>query len=166
MEERDLPVARDQRHFEDYPIGSVAQYGPIVVDEAEVLEFGRRFDPQDFHTDPVKAAKSPFGGIIASGWHTGSLMMRTLVDRYLSRTAGLGSPGMDELRWSAPVRPGDRLWVRVTVIEARRSESKPDRGLVRTLIEVLNDKGVPAMTVKGMTLVRCRPAGAGGKGEA
>ena len=159
MDERDLPVARDQRHFEDYPVGSVVQYGPIVVDEAEVLEFGRRFDPQDFHTDPVKAAKSPFGGVIASGWHTGSLMMRTLVDRYLSRSAGLGSPGMDELRWTAPGRPGDRLWVRVTVIEARRSETKPDRGLVRTLIEVLNDAGAVAMSVKGMTLVRCRPTG-------
>ena len=158
MEERDLPVARDQRHFEDYPVGAVAQYGPIVVDEAEVIAFGKRFDPQDFHTDPVKAAQSPFGGLIASGWHTGSMMMRVLVDRYLSRTTGLGSSGMDELRWTAPVRPGDRLWFRFTVIEARRSESKPDRGVVRLLMEVLNDKGAVAMSVKGMTLVRCRTA--------
>jgi acyl dehydratase len=158
MEEQDLPVARDQRDFEAYPLGSVAQYGPVVVDEAEVIEFGRRFDPQDFHTDPVKAAKSPFGGVVASGWHTGSMMMRVLVDRYLSRSAGMGSPGMDELRWTAPVRPGDKLWFRVTVIEARRSESKPDRGLVRILIEVLNDQGVVAMSVKAMTLVRCRAA--------
>ena len=158
MEEQDLPVARDQRHFEDYPVGSVAQYGPTIVDEAEVIEFGRRFDPQDFHADPVKAAKSPFGGVIASGWHTGSMMMRVLVDRYLSRSAGMGSPGMDELRWTAPVRPGDKLWFKVTVIEARRSESKPDRGVVRILIEVINDKGVVAMSVKAMTLVRCRMA--------
>lgn len=158
MEERDLPVARDQRCFEDYPPGSVAQYGPIIVDEAEVLEFGRRFDPQDFHTDPVKAASGPFGGVIASGWHTGSMMMRVLVDRYLSRPAGLGSAGMDELRWSAPVRPDDRLWVRVTVLEARRSESKPDRGLVRLLIEVLNERDVRAMSLKAMMLVRCRTA--------
>ena len=93
MEEHDLPVARDERHFEDYPVGSVALYGPIVVDETEVIEFAKRFDPQDFHTDPVKAAKSPFGGVIASGWHTGSMMMRVLVDRYLSRRAGMGSPG-------------------------------------------------------------------------
>ena len=158
MEEQDLPVARDQRTFEDYPVGSVALYGPILVDEAEVIDFGRRFDPQDFHTDPVKAAKSPFGGVIASGWHTGSMMMRVLVDRYLSRTAGQGSPGMDELRWTAPVRPGDQLWFRFKVIEARRSESKPDRGLVRILIEVLNEQGVVAMSVKAMTLVRCRTA--------
>ncbi len=146
MDEQDLPVARDRRTFEDYPVGAVALYGPIRVDEAEVIDFGRRFDPQDFHTDPVKAARSPFGGVIASGWHTASMMS----------TAGLGSPGMDELRWTAPVRPGDRLWVRVTVIEARRSESKPDRGLVRIQIEVLNDTGVIAMSVKAMTLVRCR----------
>lgn len=156
MEEQDLPVGRDQRYFEDYPLGSVARYGPVVVDEAEVIAFGRRYDPQDFHTDPAKAAASPFGGVIASGWHTGSMMMRVLVDRYLSRPAGLGSPGVDELRWTAPVRSGDRLWVQVTVIEARRSESKPDRGLVRTLIEVINDKGVVAMSLKAMTLVRCR----------
>jgi acyl dehydratase len=156
MQEQDLPVPRDQRSFEDYPLGSVALYGPIEVDEAEIIEFGKRFDPQDFHTDPVKAAKSPFGGVIASGWHTGSMMMRTLVDRYLSRTAGMGSPGMDELRWTAPVRPGDRLWVKVTVIDARRSESKPDRGMVRIQIEVLNDKEVVVMSVKAMTLVRAR----------
>lgn len=160
MEELDLPVARDQRTFEDYPLGSVALYGPIPVDEAAIVDFGQRFDPQDFHTDPVKAAKSPFGGVIASGWHTGSMMMRMLVDRYLSRTASMGSPGMDELRWTAPVRPGDGLWVKVTVIEARRSESKPDRGMVRTLIEVLNDKEVLVMSVKAMTLVRCRPGAA------
>jgi acyl dehydratase len=156
MQEQDLPVARDQRHFEDYPVGAVAQYGPTVVDEAEVIEFGQRFDPQDFHTDPVKAAQGPFGGVIASGWHTGSMMMRVLVDRYLSRLAGMGSPGMDELRWTAPVRPRDRLWFRFTVIEARRSASKPDRGMVRILIEVINDQGVVAMSVKAMTLVRCR----------
>ena len=160
MQEQDLPVPRDQRCFEDYPPGSVALYGPIEVDEAEIIDFGKRFDPQDFHTDPVKAAQSPFGGVIASGWHTGSMMMRALVDRYLSRTAGMGSPGMDELRWTAPVRPGDRLWVKVTVIEARRSESRPDRGMVRIQIEVLNDKEVVVMSVKAMTLVRTRTGAA------
>lgn len=159
MEEQDLPVAIDQRYFEDYPLGSVALYGPIVVDEAEVIAFGKRYDPQEFHVDPQRAARGPFGGVIASGWHTGSMMMRVLVDRYLSRVAAMGSPGMDELRWPAPVRPGDRLFVRVTVIEARQSASKPDRGMVRILIEVLNDKGVVVMSVKAMTLVRCRPAG-------
>ncbi len=158
MEEQDLPVARDQRHFEDYPVGSVAQYGPTIVDEAEVIEFGRRFDPQDFHTDPVKAAKSPFGGVIASGWHTGSMMMRVLVDRYLSRSAGHGIAGHGRTAVDRAGAARRRLWFKVTVIEARRSESKPDRGVVRILIEVMNDKGVVAMSVKAMTLVRCRTA--------
>jgi acyl dehydratase len=160
MEEQDLPVAIDQRYFEDYPVGSVALYGPIVVDEAEVIEFGRKYDPQEFHVDPVRAAKGPFGGVIASGWHTGSMMMRVLVDRYLSHVAGMGSPGMDELRWPAPVRPGDRLYVRITVIEAKQSSSKPDRGLVRILVEVVNDKETVVMSIKAMTLVRCRPLAA------
>ena len=136
MEEQDLPVARDQRHFEDYAVGSVAQYGPAIVDEAEVIEFGRRFDPQDFHTDPVKAAKSPFGGVIASGWHTGSMMMRVLVDRYLSRLAGMGSPGMEYAavdRAGASGRPlvvqvhGDRgAALRIEARSRRRAHS--DRG--------------------------------------
>jgi acyl dehydratase len=157
MDEHDLPVARDQRFFEDYAVGSVAQYGPIVVDEAEIIDFGKRFDPQEFHVDPVRAAQGPFGGVIASGWHTGAMMMRVLVDRYLSRPAALGSPGVDELRWTAPVRPGDRLWVRIRVAESRRSESKPDRGIVRLVTDVVKDDGTVAMTVKAMTLVRCRP---------
>ncbi len=160
MQEHDLPTAIHERYFDDYPLGAVAVYGPIVVDEAELIEFGRRFDPQPFHVDRERAADGPFGGLIASGWHTGSMMMRVLVDRYLSRVAGLGSPGMDELRWPAPVRPGDRLYVRVTVIEARRSASKPDRGLVRIAIEVLNASEVLVMAVKAMTLVRVRESAA------
>jgi acyl dehydratase len=164
MEEQDLPVAIDERHFEDYPEASRVVYGPIVVGEDEVIEFARRFDPQPFHVDRERAARSPFGGVIASGWHTASMMMRVLVDRYLPRAAGLGSPGMDELRWPAPVRPGDRLYVRVTVVEARRSASKPDRGLVRLLIEVVKEDGTVAMSVRAMTLMRCRRPG-GDKGN-
>jgi acyl dehydratase len=162
MEEQDLPVAVDQRHFEDYPAGSVVQYGPIVVDQAEVIDFARRYDPQEFHVDPERAARGPFGGVIASGWHTAAMMMRVLVDRFLPRAAGLGSPGMDELRWPAPVRPGDHLYVRITVVEARRSASKPDRGLVRILIEVIKDDSVVVMSVKAMTLMRCRSPGTAG----
>ena len=158
MQEQDLPVAIDRRYFEDYPLGSVALYGPIVVDEAEVIAFAQRFDPQEFHVDRERAVHGPFGGLIASGWHTGSMMMRVLVDRYLSRVAALGSPGMDELRWPAPVRPADRLFVRVTVIEARPSASKPDRGLVRIAIEVINQASVIVMSVKAMTLVGTRAA--------
>jgi len=152
----DFAVGPDQRYFEDYTPGSVVTYGPIEVDAAEIIEFARRFDPQAFHVDPERAAAGPFGGLVASGWHTAAMMMRVLVDRYLSRVASLGSPGVDELRWLAPVRPGDRLWVRITVLEARRSRSKPDRGLVRSLIEVCSERGDILMTVKAMTLMLCR----------
>jgi acyl dehydratase len=160
MVNQDLAVDIDARHFEDYPLGAVAEYGPIAVDEAEIIAFGRQFDPQPFHVDPQRAADGPFGGVIASGWHTGSLMMRLLVERFLPRQAGLGSPGLDELRWLAPVRPGDQLSLRITVTEAKRSRSKPDRGLVRTANEVINQRGDVVMTVKAMTLMRCRHAGA------
>ena len=160
MAHQDLPVSIDARHFEDYPPGAVVEYGPIGVDEAAIMAFGRQFDPQPFHVDPEGAAGGPFGGVIASGWHTGSLMMRLLVDHYLPRKAGLGSPGIDELRWLAPVRPGDQLSLRITVTEARRSSTKPDRGLVRTTNEMINQRGEVVMTLKAMTLIRCRNAGA------
>jgi acyl dehydratase len=134
----------------------VAEFGPIEIDEPEVIEFARQFDPQPIHTDPEAARAGPFGGLIASGWHTVSLTMRVLVDNYLARGASLASPGVDELRWLQPVRPGDVLRVRATVVEARRSQSKPDRGLVRTKIEVLNQDERVVMSLTAMNLFRCR----------
>ena len=104
------------RHFEDYPAGAVFELGEIAVEADELAAFAQRFDPQPFHVDAEAAAHSPYGGIIASGWHTGSLMMRLLATRFLSPASSLGSPGLDELRWPAPVRPGDRLSVRVTIV--------------------------------------------------
>ena len=154
--ESDLSVSIDERYFEDYAPGKIMNYGPIEVDAAEIIDFARRYDPQEFHVDPARAAAGPFRGLVASGWHTASMMMRVLVDRYLSRVASLGSPGVDELRWLAPVRPGDRLWVHITVLEARRSRSKPDRGMLRSLIEVCSERGDVLMTVKAMTLMLCR----------
>ena len=144
----DLPGDRNARYFEDYPAGMVVECGPIAVDEAEIIAFcpGCR--------KPTK--RIGFGSVIASGWHTASLMMRLLVDHFLPGTAGLASPGIDELRWLAPVRPGDRLSLRITVTDARLSRSKPDRGLVQTFNEVINQDGTPVMTVKAMTLMRCR----------
>jgi acyl dehydratase len=156
--ESDLAVGLDERYFEDYVPGLVTNYGPIEVDAAEIIDFARRYDPQEFHVDPARAADGPFRGLVASGWHTASMMMRVLVDRYLSRVASLGSPGVDELRWLAPVRPGDRLWVHITVLEARRSRSKPDRGMLQYLIEVCSERGDILMTVKAMTLMLCRNA--------
>ena len=154
----DFPVPIDDRYFEDYIPGSVFEYGTVTVSEADIIDFGRRFDPQPFHTTPAAAARGPFGGLIASGWHTASLVMRLFVDHYLSKVASLGSPGVDELRWTRPVRPGDSLRIRVSILDARRSRSKPDRGIVWTLVEVLNQNQEVVMSLKAMNLLRCRVA--------
>jgi acyl dehydratase len=156
MNPSDFSAPITDRYFEDYRPGFVGEYGSITVSQEEVIEFARRFDPQEFHTDPIGAARGPFGGLIASGWHTSSLMMRLYADHFVSKVAGLGSPGIDELRWTRPVRPGDTLSIRVTILEARRSSSKPDRGLVRVQIEVLNQDKEIVMSLKAMTLFLCR----------
>jgi acyl dehydratase len=142
--------------FEDYVPGSVSTFGTVLVKEDEIIEFARRYDPQVFHIDPVAASKTAYGGLVASGWHTAAMAMRLIVENYLSRVASAGSPGVDELRWLKPVRPGDRLSVRVSVLEARRSESKPDRGVVRSLVEVLNQDGAVVMSFKGVNILLCR----------
>ena len=149
-----IPV--EQRHFEDYVPGTVYEFGDVTVEEADIVEFGRRYDPQPFHTDPEAAKQTPFGGLIASGWQTAGFMMRLYVQHYLSPVTSLGSPGIDELRWPKPVRPGDVLSVRATVLEATRSRSKPDRGLVRTHVEVLNQHGDVVFSMKAMNLLRAR----------
>jgi len=146
----------EDRYFEDYVPGAVHEFGSIAVEEDEMIEFARRFDPQPFHTDPVAARESIFGGLIASGWYTAGLMMRLYVDQYLSHVASLSSPGVDELRWLKPVRPGDALSIRITITETKRSRSKPDRGIVHSYIEVLNQNGETVMSVKGVNLLGCR----------
>jgi acyl dehydratase len=153
-------ATKTARYFEDYIPGTVFEGGPIVVDEAEIVAFAQRYDPQSFHVDAVAAADSVFGGLIASGWHTVGLTMRLLVEHYLSDASSLGSPGIDELRWLAPVRPGDELRVRVSVLEAKRSRSKPDRGLVRSSIDVRNQRRETVLTMKAMSLIRLRDPGA------
>ena len=144
------------RYFEDYVPGAVHEFGAIKVDEQEVLDFGRRYVPLSYHIDREAAKQSIYGGVIASGWHTAALMMRVYVENYLSQVANLGSPGGDELRWDNPVFPGDELSVRATVLAARRSESRPDRGIVRTFIEVLNQKNQVVMSMKMVNFVKCR----------
>jgi acyl dehydratase len=151
-----FPTPVDDRYFEDYVAGNVHELGSIAVEEAEVLAFGRRYDPQPFHTDVEAAKASMFGGLIASGWQTAGLMMRLVVQHYLSHVASLGSPGVDEVRWPQPVRPGDTLSVRATVLSARRSKSKPDRGIVETLFEVLNQRGEVVMSVKAINMLKAR----------
>jgi acyl dehydratase len=142
-------VPAERRFFEDYQTGQEYEFGPVTVSERDIIEFARQFDPQDFHVDPVKAASGPFGGIVASGWHTISVAMRLYVDHYLSHVASLGSPGVDEVRWPAPVRPGDSLKLRVRIMETRPSRSKPERGIVRAQVEAVNQRGevVLSMTV-------------------
>jgi acyl dehydratase len=153
-------ILPEERYFEDYILGAVHEFGSIQVEEAEVIAFAKRFDPQPFHTDPEAAKQSIFRGLIASGWHTAALMMRLCVDHYLSRVASLGSPGVDEVRWLKPVYPGDTLSLRITVLDVMRSRSKPDRGSVRGYIEVLNQRREVVMTLKGINIVRCREADA------
>jgi acyl dehydratase len=147
-----------ERYFEDYRPGLVCCYGSEYVDEKEIIEFAERFDPQWIHTDPVTAAQGPFGGLIASGLHTASLMMRMFVSFYWNEHASLGGAGMDELRWPSPVRPGDTLSAKFTVAGARKSRSKPDRGILHVDIEVYRDDGEVVMTARSIAIILARPS--------
>ncbi|HEY1797035.1 MAG TPA: MaoC family dehydratase [Stellaceae bacterium] len=149
-------TAEHPQYFEDYPVGRVFEGGHYPVSEAEILEFARHYDPQAMHIDKEAATNGQFGGLIASGWHTGSIAMRLLTEVFVP-TGNLASPGLDELRWILPVRPGDTLSLRITVTDARRSRSKPDQGIVRSLVEVLNQKGETVMSLNPVSLMRCRP---------
>jgi acyl dehydratase len=143
-------------YFEDYVPGRTADCGSFSISEAEIISFAKEYDPQLFHTDPVRAAAGPFGGLIASGWQTTSMMMRLLVEHFVSPQTGLGAAGVDDIRWPKPVRPGDTLHVRATVLEARRSKSKPDRGIVRSLAEVTNQHGETVMRMTAINFVLAR----------
>lgn len=150
-------MATIEYYFEDAAVGDVLELGSRTVSDAEILAFARDFDPQPFHIDPEAAARSIFGGIIASGWHTCALTMRLMVDSFLSRAASLGSPGVDNIRWLRPVRPGDTLTARIVVLETRASQSKPDRGAVRMRTEVTNQLGELVMTMESTGLIGRRP---------
>ena len=152
-----IPVPFKERFFEDYPVGEIAEFGDYLITEAEVLSFAAQYDPQPFHLDQAAGADSIYGGLIASGWMTASVAMRMMVDHYISPRSSMGSPGIDELRWLRPVRPGDRLRLRVSVVDARASQSKPDRGMVQFLEEVVNQEGTTVMTLKGFGIYARRP---------
>lgn len=147
------------RYWEDIKEGEVVELGSRTLDKDRMVAFAHEFDPQPFHTDEKAAEASIWGGLIASGWLTGSVLMRIFYDGFLKDTASMGSPGIDELRWLKPVRPGDTLTVRLTVLETTASRSKPDRGIVRSLMEVLNQHGEIVMTTKGVNFFRRRPGG-------
>ncbi|HIC71547.1 MAG TPA: MaoC family dehydratase [Alphaproteobacteria bacterium] len=144
-------------YFEDFRVGQVIELGSCTVSKDEIIAFARKFDPQPFHIDEAAAERSIYGGLIASGWHTGSLFMRLLYDGLLSHAASMGSPGQDELRWIKPVRPGDTLSARGLVEELIPSRSKPDRGLIRTTYEVFNQDGDKVMIVRGLGMFGKRP---------
>ena len=136
------------RWFEDFHPGDVSEFGPVTVTAADIVEFAERYDPQPFHLDADAGAATPYGGLIASGWHTIALYMGMFVRGVLLDSASLGSPGVEELRWLAPVRPGDELRGRSTVTDARPSATNPKRGTVFTANEMLNQDGVVVMTMK------------------
>jgi acyl dehydratase len=144
-------------YLEDFTPGLVVDVGTVSADEAEIIDFGRKFDPQPFHIDPIAAQESPFGGIIASGWHTCSMVMRVMVENYFADSGSLGSPGVDEVRWIAPVRPNDKLHVVATVVSSRVSVSKPDRGIVVTEITATNQDDVRVLRYLSTHLSRRRP---------
>jgi acyl dehydratase len=147
------------RYFEDFVPGSSAELGAIHVTQDEIIDFARRYDPQPFHVDPEAARHTPYGGLIASGWHTCALMMRAVVDHFVDGQTSLGSPGLGPIRWMLPVRPGDVLRIRATVIEARRSSSKPDRGTVTFEMDVVNQDDAVVMRVENwLAIIRTRPA--------
>lgn len=159
IRERRTLMATIEYYFEDAAAGDVLELGSRTVSEAEILAFARDFDPQPFHIDPEAAGQSIFGGIIASGWHTCALTMRLMVDGFLSRAASLGSPGVEQIRWLRPVRPGDTLTARLVVLNVRPSQSKPDRGAVQMRTEVTNQAGEVVMTMESTGLVGRRSAG-------
>ena len=150
----------DLLHFEDFKVGDSASYpGPTLTAE-EIIAFAQTWDPQPMHTDPEAAKTSFVGGLIASGWHTAALHMRMITDDFLLRSAGMGSGGLTELRWLKPVRPGDALTGRRTVLDTRASTSKPDRGVVTFRFDVSDGRGEPLMRLENGILFARREPGA------
>jgi acyl dehydratase len=151
----------DDRYLDDYTEGGRYRFGEESVDAEEIMEFARRYDPQSIHTDPVAAADGPFGGLIASGWQTAALMMRLYADNYLTSVASLASPGIDELRWVRPLRPGDRLTLVCETTGVRPSRSKPDRGILTTDVVLLNQDGEQVLTATALNMVARRTTATG-----
>ena len=148
------------QYFEDIEIGAKSSFGRYEVTRDEVVEFASRFDPQPFHLSDEAAAETHFGRLSASGWHTCAMTMSMVVANFRNdKQAGLGSPGIDELRWLKPVYPGDTLRCETEVLEKRASQSRPEMGSFRSRMTVLNQHDVPVMTFTSIGLIRTRPAG-------
>ena len=151
----------DLLYFEDFTPGEIVQYGDIEVTGGRIKAFAEQFDPQPFHLDETAARDTMAGGLIASGWHTAGMLMRMNCDNFLNRSAAQGAPGIAEVNWLKPVRPGARLSVRRTTVSARPSASRPELGIVDFTFEVLNQLGEATMTQKNVILFSRRPAGEG-----
>ncbi len=146
-----------QRWLNDYRPGEVFEFGEYQVSEKEIVDFARQYDPQSFHMDPEAAKASPYGGLIASGWMTTALAMRMMCDHFIPIDSALGSPGVDQLRWLLPVRPGDTLRMRASVLDVKPSQSKPDRGVVSIRQEMLNQNAQVVMSLEGKSMHLVRP---------
>lgn len=144
-------------YWEDFTAGSTFTLGERIVTEEEIIAFAKQFDPQPFHTNKEAAAASHFGGLVASGWHTAAITMRIMVDEYLASSSSMGSPGIDNLRWLKPVRPGDTLKVSMDIVSTRASQSRPNMGTVNSLWRVHNQHGEEVMTMEGVTMFGRRP---------
>jgi len=145
------------RYFEDFKAGDRFESASLTISERLILEYARFYDPQVFHTDPEAAKATVYGGLIASGLQTIGIAFKLFFETGVLSACSLGSPGLDEIRWKAPVRPGDTLRVVAEILEARPSSSKPDRGLVRILYTMLNQRGETVTTLIGNQLCRRRP---------
>ena len=146
-------------YFEDFKAGDRFESAALTITEAMIVEYARFYDPQPFHLDPEAAKATVYGGLIASGMQTIGLTFKLFMETGALAACSLGSPGLDEIRWKAPVRPGDVLRVVAEVLESRPSSSKPDRGIVRILFSALNQRGEAVATFIGNQLCRRRPAG-------
>jgi len=156
-------MALSKLYFEDFEVGHVAEYGDKLVTAEEIKEFAREFDPQPMHLDEEAAKRTLVGGLCASGWHTCCMMMKIVADGYLLNSSSMGAPGVEEIRWLKPVRPGERLRVRATVLEKREPASRLDFGFVRTRFEVLDTSGDCAMSsITNLMFARRQPRAAQG----
>ena len=143
--------------WEDFKVGERSEMGRHTFGRDEIVAFARQFDPQPFHVDPEAAKASPFGGLIASGWHTCAVGMRLMVDQYIGRTVSLGSPGIEDIRWLKPVRAGDTLTYSRTVTESRASATRAGVGLVKHRWEAVNQAGETVLTMEGWGMYGRKP---------
>jgi len=151
----DIPLK--ERWFDDFAVGERFEFGAYTVSADEIVDFARKYDPQPFHLDPGAGVRSHFGGLVASGWNTSAVLMRLLCDHFIPPASSMGSPGVDEVRWLKPVRPGDTLHARSEIVECRPSQSKPDRGVLRARHELVNQYGEVVMSMVGMGMYLRRP---------